>query len=275
MAVSTFYARFGDARRIRRSVLCVGLDPDPALLPAGVSASRKSIRAFLHRVVSGTAEMAVAYKPNLAFFESFPFGEVLLEDTVADIRTAAPHALIVADAKRGDISNTTQGYARAVFERFGFDAVTANPYMGIESLEPFIKYENRATIVLCLTSNPGASEFQMVGTPPLFEQVASAVAARHATAGNLWLVVGATRSTAGIRRVRALAPSVPLLVPGVGAQGGDLEAVLRICGADCLVNVGRSILYAGKDEAGAERASRDAAQAVVTEMRRILGDNPW
>ena len=273
MALSTFYDRFAQARQAHRSLLCVGLDPDPQLMPAAVSRDRAGMGDFLTRVVAGTAAVAVAYKPNLAFFEALPFGEGLLGDTVERIRTLAPAAQIIGDAKRGDISNTTRGYARAAFERFGFDAVTANAYMGMESLEPFLEYRDRATIVLCLTSNPGANQFQLQGAPPLFEQVARAVAERNTVTRNLWLVVGATRSADGIRRVRELAPSVPLLVPGIGAQGGDLGSVLGLCGGECLVNVGRTVMYATTDLSDTERRAAAAAEAIVAEMRRILGVN--
>lgn len=236
-------------------------------MPQDADVSESGFDDFLLRVVAGTSEVAVAYKPNLAFFEPHAWGEAALVRLVQGIRRLAPGALIIGDAKRGDISNTTRGYARAAFDRFDFDAVTANPYMGLESLEPFIACGDRATMVLCLTSNPGAAEFQNVGTPALFERVAERVAARNAETGNLWLVVGATHSGDEIARVRQLAPRVPILLPGVGAQGGDLKVALGAAGVDCLVNVGRTILYGARSLVQVEDAARGAAAQTVAQMR--------
>lgn len=267
--MSTFYDRFTARRSESQSVLCVGLDPDARLLPPGSTATLDGFVDFIERVVKGTGKHACAYKPNLAFFEALPFGEELLAQTVLLVRRMTPNALLIGDAKRGDISNTSRGYATAAFERWGFDAVTASPYMGIESLEPFLEYRERAVMVLCLTSNPGAQEFQLQGSPPLFEQVAMGVARRNKQSGNLWMVVGATRDGAGIRRVREIAPEVPLLVPGIGAQGGSLETVLGIVGLECLINSGRSIMYAAPELALVEEAARSAASSLVRQMQQI------
>lgn len=257
----------------------MGLDPDPEKIPPGYEAGSHSvddpdgqiepIAEFLGDIVRATADQAVAYKPNLAFYECLGVpGLQLFERVLRTIRETAPGALIIADAKRGDIGNTAERYARAFFEAFDCDAITLSPYMGLDTLEPFTAYADRAVIALCHTSNAGAPEFQTVGEPPLYLRVASAAQELNRRTGNVWLVVGATRDTSSIERIRAAAPDVPFLIPGVGAQGGDLAGALRAAGQDVLINAGRSLLYAADHRAGVAAAARAEADRMLAVMRQ-------
>lgn len=272
--MSTFYENYKRQSERLHSLLCVGLDPRPDLLPRAYSPDFDGFSAFLADVIRALSDLAVAFKPNLAFFEAFDSGDRLLREISSLIRRVAPETLIIADGKRGDIGSTAEAYARSAFVLHDFDALTVNPYMGLESLEPFIGYREKGVIVLCLTSNPGAREYQLHGSPPLFEKIAAAVAARNKTAENLWLVVGATRETDAFSRIREIAPGVPLLVPGIGAQGGDLEGVLQTAGRELLINASRSILYAApqseEDREVIKEKSRQAALQLVETMRRFL-----
>jgi orotidine-5'-phosphate decarboxylase len=198
-----------------------------------------------------------------------PAGWDLLAELVAHIRRIDPKVLLIADAKRGDIGNTAAAYARAFFEVLEFDAITVSPYMGRDTIEPFLAYPDRAAIVLCLTSNPGAEDFEMTGDPPLFLRVAREVSALHEQHGNVWMVVGATRAADQVNAVREAAPGVPWLVPGVGAQGGSMSDVIAVTDGDVLINASRSILYAGKTRDEVVAASRNAALELVEEMRRV------
>lgn len=264
--MSTFYARFLTRRAYARSVLCIGLDPDPALQPPEFR-TPVSMVDYLLRIAQATAPYAAAFKPNVAFFEAQgPEGWDSFARLIDGIRRFAPDVPIVADAKRGDLANTARFYAKTFFETYPCDGLTVNPYMGMDSLEPYLEHKDRGVFVLCLTSNPGASDFQMSGDPPLFEAVALAMENQNKKSGNVWMVGGATRSTEQLKRIKTLAPSVPLLVPGIGAQGGDLASVLSVTGPNALVNASRSILYAdpqGDFAAGAEKAAR-----VLTEQMR-------
>ena len=271
--MSSFYDRYSTERRRKGSVLCVGLDPDPARLPEGYDRGDiiPAIRSFLADVIRATGELAVAYKPNLAFFEVLgPRGMELFADVLEEVRSLAPEALIIADAKRGDVGHTAERYAKTFFETYQCDAVTLRPYMGMDTIDPFLAYRERAAIVLCHTSNAGAPEFQESGEPPLYLRMAAAVATRNEETGNLWMVVGATRDPASIRRIRDEAPDVPLLVPGVGAQGGDLEGVLEAAGQDVLIYAGRAILYAAPERDGVARAAAAEAERLVRVMRTYL-----
>ncbi len=275
---NSFRARFEAQRREKRSVLCVGLDPDPEKIPGayhGTAGALKSPRQiifdFLCDIVEATAAAAVAYKPNLAFYECLgPEGMALFDDVLRLIREKAPGALIVADAKRGDIGNTAGRYAQAFFEAYDCDAITLSPYMGMDTLEPFTAYPDRAVIALCHTSNAGAPEFQSAGEPPLYMRVARAAQKMNAESGNLWLVVGATRDGSSIERIRAAAPDVPFLIPGVGAQGGDLEGALRAAGPDVLINAGRALLYGGQDREGVIAAAQAEADRMLAVMRQVF-----
>ena len=268
--MSTFNEIFARRRARLGSVLCVGLDPDPSRLPRGYSDDRDGWRAFITDITRATAHATVAYKPNLAFFEALDYGDALLKDVVRVIREEAGDALIIADGKRGDIGNTARAYARAIFERFDFDAATVNPYMGMESLEPFYGYANKATIALCLTSNPGAAEYQLRGEPPLYEQVARDASRLNEKTGNIWLVAGATRAAEQLKRLRELAPGVPFLVPGIGAQGGDPRQVLEAAGPDVLLNVTRSVMYASETRDDTPARIKAAAEAVVAQTADLL-----
>lgn len=272
--MSTFYERFRNGRERLRSLLCVGLDPRPDLLPRAYAPDFHGFRIFLEDIVESVSDLAVAFKPNLAFFEAFDFGHQLLREMSALIGLHAPGALIIADGKRGDIGSTAEAYARSTFELHDFDALTVHPYMGLESLEPFYRYRERGVIILCLTSNPGAREYQLSGSPPLFEKIATDVAALNKKTGNLWLVVGATRGVENFVRIREIAPEVPLLIPGIGAQGGDLKAVLQTAGCELLINASRSILYAAprseENRDVIKEKSRLAALQLVETMRRFL-----
>lgn len=270
--MSTFYDRFLARRGALRSVLCVGIDPDPAAIPNSDSGIEGTF-SFLREIIQATAPYACAYKPNVAFFEVLgPAGWDLFGRIVQCIRREAPEALIVADAKRGDLANTARFYAETFFKTYNCDGLTVNPYMGMESLAPYDQFSDRGVFALCLTSNPGAVDFQMQGSPPLFEQVARSVQERNAITRNYWMVAGATRDADSLSRIKSIAPSVPLLIPGVGAQGGELGVVLRNCGADVLVNASRSILYAYKEHSGVSRgeAAARSAKNVVDEMRSLL-----
>ena len=248
-------------------MLCVGLDPDPIRFPAAFSKDAASIAHFLSAIVTATADVACAFKPQIAHFAAAG-AESALEEVIATVREEAPHALLILDAKRGDIGSTAAMYAREAFERYSADAVTVNPYLGTDGLAPFLEYEDRGTIILCRTSNPSGAEFQ--NTPaqtPLYERVASMAAERWNARDNVMLVAGATQP-GELKRIRAIAPTVPLLVPGIGAQGGDIDAVVA-AGLDVddwglVVSSSRAILYAsdGQDFEDAARAeairTRDA-----------------
>lgn len=218
--------------------------------------------AFLRAIIAATADLACAYKPQIAHFSAIGAESTLVE-SIATIRELAPHAVVILDAKRGDIGSTAAMYAREAFERYGADAVTLNPYLGTESLEPFFEYEDRGTVILCRTSNPGAGEIQdWPRADPLYARVARLAASKWNPQGNLMLVAGATHP-AELRRIRELAPDIPLLVPGLGAQGGDLEAAvdagLDARGWGLVVNSSRAILYAGS---GADFATEARTEAM-------------
>ncbi|MGC1853189.1 MAG: orotidine-5'-phosphate decarboxylase [Solirubrobacterales bacterium] len=256
--------------------LVVGLDPDPKRLPHSVeprAAAVERVVEFNRQIVEATAGVAAAYKPNAAFYEALGAdGFRALSETVAEIRRSAPDAAVILDAKRADIGSTNAGYVAAVFDQLGADAVTVHPYLGGEALTPFLERAEKLVFVLARTSNPGAGEFQdlVADDVPLYRQVARAVARDWNAAGNCGLVVGATYPEE-MRAIRADVPAVmPLLVPGVGAQGGDVTAVVtanREAGSDAfLIAASRSILYASSGEDFAE-AAHTAAAALDAEIR--------
>ncbi|MBR31157.1 MAG: orotidine-5'-phosphate decarboxylase [Spirochaetaceae bacterium] len=269
--MSTFYTRYRERREAIKSVLCVGLDPDPARLPDGYESGAQGAGDHLRDVVDATHDLAVAYKPNAAFFESMgSAGWELLKDVIQYIRKRAPGALIVLDAKRGDLGNTASHYAAAIFDDLEADSVTLNPYMGKESLIPFLERKDRASFILCLTSNSGARDLQYHGDPPLYQHVARLCRQWHDEFKNLGLVVGATRDPEELSRVRELAPGMIFLVPGVGSQGGDLNEVLRKAGDDVLINSSRSILFASHNRAELPEKCRAEASSLVEKMRPYL-----
>ena len=262
-----FAARLAAAHDHSDSLLCVGLDPDPKRFPSGFSRDGDGVKAFNRLIIDATAEHVCAFKPQIAYFAALG-AEAALEDCIATIRDRAPHALVILDAKRGDIGDTAALYAREAFERYDADAVTVNPYLGTDSLEPFLAYEDRATIVLCRTSNVGGGEFQAEPSEaPLYLRVARCAAEDWSQRGNVMLVAGATHPVE-LAEIRRAAPTIPLLVPGVGAQGGDplavLAAGLDASGRGVLVNSSRAILYASSGNDFAEAAGAAAAELAAT-----------
>jgi orotidine-5'-phosphate decarboxylase len=265
-----FHSQLRRAWGTSGSMLCVGLDPDPARFPAEV---RESVFDFCAAIVDATADTVCAFKPQIAYFAAVG-AEPELERICTHIRDQHPHVLLVLDAKRGDIGSTADQYAREAFDRYGAHVVTVNPYLGTDSVEPFLRHPDGGVFVLCRTSNPGSGDFQSleVDDEPLYVHVARRVADEWNSIGDCGLVVGATYPDE-LRRVRSLVGDLPLLVPGVGAQGGDVEATVRAgtdsTGYGMVINSSRAILYAssGADFADAARAAalttRDAIQSFV------------
>lgn len=258
----SFNARLREAIDLQGSLLCVGLDPRLERL-------EEPIEDFCRRIIDATIEAAVAFKPNSAFFEQLGSkGWQALETVVRHVGGAR---VVILDAKRGDIGPTAEAYARAVFRALGADAVTVNPYLGGDAVTPFLADAQRGAFVLCHTSNPGAQDFQTLDVEgrPLYLHVAERVASVWNDADNAGLVVGATYPAA-LAAVRDLAPRLPFLVPGIGAQGGDLEAALAAGldagGRGLIINSSREILYAG-DPAASARRLRDAVNAARARYR--------
>ena len=241
------------------SLLCVGLDPDPTRFPGHLRGREDAIFAFCAAIADATAPYACAFKPQIAYFASAG-AEDQLESLLAHLRQTHPQIPVVLDAKRGDIGATAEHYAREVFERYRADAVTLSPFMGHDSIEPFLAHAGRGIFVLCRTSNPGGDDLQMldVGGERLYERVARLAAGRWNRSGQLGLVVGATYP-AELARVRAIVGDLPLLVPGIGAQGGDVQASVQAgqtgTGSGMLINSSRAILYASPGEDFAQAAA--------------------
>ena len=252
----------------RDSLLCVGLDPDPAKFPAHLQGRPDAILAFCTQIVDATADLVCCFKPQIAYFAAHR-AEDQLEALIEHIHAAHPDTPVILDAKRGDIGSTAEQYAIEAFERFKADAITVNPYMGRDSVDPYLAWPDKGVILLCRTSNPGGSDLQFleVDTPhgrmKLYEHVARTVADDWNASGNCALVVGAT-FPAEIARVRALVGDMPLLVPGIGAQGGDIAATLAAGrtanGSGLMINSSRAVLYAGKGEDFAQAARRVAQE---------------
>jgi len=262
----------------KKSFLCVGLDTDITKIPEVLFDSCDDpMFVFNKRIIDATADLCVAYKPNLAFYESLGLeGWDVLERTIDYIRTNYPDQFIIADAKRGDIGNTSAMYARTFFGTMDFDAVTVAPYMVEDSVTPFLTYENKWVILLALTSNKGAFDFQFLQDKEtnerLFEKVLH-TSTQWGNTDNMMYVVGATKAEM-LQDIRAIIPNHFLLVPGVGAQGGSLQEVAKYgMNAECglLVNSSRQILYASSGEDFAE-AARLEALAVKQEMEQLLKD---
>ncbi len=289
----TFLDMLGAAERHNGSLLCVGLDPDPAKFPARLRGDSRRIYDFCAAVVDATADLVIAFKPQIAYFAAHR-AEDQLERLMAHMRRVAPQVPVILDAKRGDIGSTAEQYALEAFERYGADAVTLSPFMGFDSLQPYLKYHGKGAFLLCRTSNPGGDDLQsqrlasVAGTPLLYEHVARLAQGPWNLNGQLGLVVGATYP-AEIERVRGVAPTLPLLIPGVGAQGGDAAATVKagwraLKGetlAPIVVNSSRAILYAssGDDFAPAARLEavktrdllRAAQQAALGELAPSRG----
>lgn len=256
------------------SFLCVGLDPDIKKIPQHLLKEENPLLAFNKAIIDATAQYAVAYKPNLAFYESLGVeGWVAMEETVKYIKEKYPDQFIIADAKRGDIGNTSQLYARSFFEHLDVDAITVAPYMGEDSVTPFLGYDGKWVILLALTSNKGSHDFQLIEDKEgkrLFEHVLE-TSAKWASSDEMMYVVGATQG-AMFQDIRKVSPKSFLLVPGVGAQGGSLEEVAKYgmiedCGL--LVNSSRGIIYASNGEDFAEAAARES-EKLANDMRELL-----
>ncbi|MEA3152174.1 MAG: orotidine-5-phosphate decarboxylase [Gammaproteobacteria bacterium] len=260
---TTFADRLNRAQIESGSLVCIGLDPDPAKLPPDVASEPEPFLAFNRRIVDATAHLAAAYKPQIAFYSALG-KERELVDSIRYIRERAPHALVILDAKRNDIGNTAEAYAREAFDRYGADAVTVNPYMGEDSLRPFLARPDRGAILLCRTSNPGARDFQdlLIDGLPLYRRVAERADRDWNAARNVMLVVGATYP-AEMAELRQAHPALGFLVPGIGAQGGDLDSTLAAGldaqGTGLLINSSRGIIYAGG-------GTSDAIRAAATEL---------
>lgn len=260
----TFTEQLANAWAKNNSLLCVGLDPDPAKFPAHMQGKPNAIFEFCAAIVDATADLVCSFKPQIAYFAAHR-AEDQLEALIEHIHTNHPGVPVVLDAKRGDIGSTAEQYAVEAFERFKADAVTINPYMGRDSVEPWLAYPDKGVILLCRTSNPGGSDLQFlnVGQEKLFERVARLVADEWNTNGQCALVVGAT-FPAEIARVREIVGDIPLLVPGIGAQGGDIEATVKAGqttnGTGLMINSSRAILYADKGEGFAQAARRVALE---------------
>ncbi|MBS1196404.1 MAG: orotidine 5-phosphate decarboxylase, subfamily 2 [Proteobacteria bacterium] len=266
----TFTQSLAAAWQKNNSLLCVGLDPDPAKFPAHLKGRDKAILEFCTAIVNATADLVCCFKPQIAYFAARR-AEDQLEALIAHIHDRHPGVPVILDAKRGDIGSTAEQYAVEAFERFGADAVTINPYLGRDSVEPYLAYPDKGVILLCRTSNPGGSDLQFLdvgGGEKLYERVARLVANEWNTSGQCALVVGAT-FPAEIARVREIVGDLPLLVPGIGAQGGDIEATVKAGrtanGNGLMINSSRAILYAGKDEnfaAAARQAALETKNAI-------------
>jgi orotidine-5'-phosphate decarboxylase len=267
----TFIQLLQRAEAQNHSLLCVGLDPDPARFPAQLKGDASRIYDFCAAIVDATADLAMAFKPQIAYFAAHR-AEAQLERLVAHIKRVAPHVPVILDAKRGDIGSTAEQYALEAFERYGADAVTLSPFMGFDSVQPYLKRHGKGAFLLCRTSNPGGDDLQnqrlasVDGQPLVYEHLARLAQGPWNENGQLGLVVGATYPKE-IERVRELAPTLPLLIPGVGAQGGDAMATVRAglrtdaAGAitgSVIVNSSRAILYASQDSDFAQTARAEA-----------------
>ncbi len=272
----TFLAQLSAAAAQNNSMLCVGLDPEPSKFPGALQGNANKIYDFCAAIVDATADTVIAFKPQIAYFAAHR-AEGQLERLMAHMRRVAPWVPIILDAKRGDIGSTAEQYAIEAFERYGADAVTLSPFMGFDSVQPYLKYHDKGAFLLCRTSNPGGDDLQnqrlasVTGEPLLYEHVAKLAQGPWNLNGQLGLVVGATYP-AEIERVRAIAPTLPLLIPGVGAQGGDAVATVRAgwrSNGPIIVNSSRAVLYAssGDDFAAAARrvalATRDTLQRAL------------
>ena len=266
-----FSTRLHRAWERSNSLVCVGLDPDPRRFPSPLGISVDDIETFCRTIVDATADSVCAFKPQIAYFAAHS-AERALERVCDHVRREHPDVVLILDAKRGDIGDTAEMYAREAFERYGADAVTVNPFLGTDSLEPFFARRDRGVIVLCRTSNPGSHEVQnalvvrddddgnnVAGTEPLYERIARRAATDWSQRADVGLVVGATQPTE-LKRVRDIVGDLPLLVPGVGAQGGDPATVMQhgatARGTGLIVNSSRAILYASSNDDYAVAARR-------------------
>jgi orotidine-5'-phosphate decarboxylase len=272
--MTTFIDKLAGAERANASMLCVGLDPDPARFPEPMRGDASRIFDFCREIVDATRDLVIAYKPQIAYFAANR-AEDQLERLIAHIHRSAPEVPVILDAKRGDMGTTAEQYAREVFERYGADAVTLSPFLGFDSVEPYLRHTGKGVILLCRTSNPGGADLQeqrLGSGERLYEHIARLAAGPWNTSGQVGLVVGAT-FPAEIARVRELAPRLPLLIPGIGAQGGDAAATVHAgwrgtaatTTAPIIVSSSRAVLYASRGENFAQ-AARQAALATRAEL---------
>jgi len=269
-----FVADIGKRWTDANTMVCVGLDPEPAKFPARFRDDPDAVFGFCRAIVDATADLVCAFKPQIAHFAALG-AEDALQRLIAHIHAAHPGVPVILDAKRGDIGSTAQNYAVEAFDRYGADAVTVNPYLGRDSLQPFLDRADKGVVILCRTSNAGAGDLQdlVVDGRPLYQHVAAKVAQEWNAHRNCLLVVGATWPQQ-LREVRAIVGDVPFLVPGVGAQGGDVEAVVTngctTDGTGLLVSSSRAILYAsrGDDFTDAARAAALALRDDINRYRR-------
>jgi orotidine-5'-phosphate decarboxylase len=266
----TFLEQLQGAERQNGSLLCVGLDPEPSKFPAGLKGDASKIYDFCAKMVDATADLAISFKPQIAYFAAHR-AEDQLEKLMVHMRRNAPHVPIILDAKRGDIGATAEQYAIEAFERYGADAVTLSPFMGFDSVQPYLKHHGKGAFLLCRTSNPGGDDLQnqrlasVAGQPLLYEHIAKLAQGPWNLNGQLGLVVGATYP-AEIERVRSLAPTLPLLIPGVGAQGGDAVATIKagyrqsqgLTTGAVIVSSSRAILYASSGDDFVQAARHEA-----------------
>ncbi len=266
----TFLEQLQGAERQNGSLLCVGLDPEPGKFPASMKGDASKIYDFCAQIVDATADLAISFKPQIAYFAAHR-AENQLEKLMAHMRRIAPHVPVILDAKRGDIGATAEQYALEAFERYGADAVTLSPFMGFDSVQPYLKHHGKGAFLLCRTSNPGGDDLQnqrlasVEGQPLLYEHIAKLAQGPWNVNGQLGLVVGATYP-AEIERVRSLAPTLPLLIPGVGAQGGDAVATIKagyrqsqgVTSGAVIVSSSRAILYASSGPDFAQAARNEA-----------------
>jgi len=275
---NTFNQQLQSAWASQGSMLCVGFDPDPKRLPLSLQGRPEGIYEFCREIADATADLVCAFKPQFAYFAS-QRAEAQLEKLIKHLKDKYPHIPVILDSKRGDIGSTADHYALEAFDRYGADAVTVNPYMGFDTIEPYLKHAGKGVIVLCRTSNPGGSDLQFLNVAPngepLYLHVAKLAAQQWNSSGQISLVVGATFPEE-IAKVRAIVGDMPLLIPGIGAQGGDIEATVSAGkisgkpGMGMIINSSRAILYAssGSDFAQAARevatTTRDALRAAAT-----------
>ncbi|MBL8305854.1 MAG: orotidine-5'-phosphate decarboxylase [Rubrivivax sp.] len=270
--MTDFRSRLVAAQAANDSMLCVGLDPEPAKFPAPWTGDASRIFDFCAAIVDATRDLVCAFKPQIAYFAA-QRAEDQLERLLAHIREVAPAVPVILDAKRGDIGATAEQYAKEAFERYRADAVTLSPFMGHDSIAPYMRHEGKGLILLCRTSNPGGDDLQaqaLEGGEKLYERIARLAAGPWNASGQLALVVGATYPDE-VARVRELAPTLPLLIPGIGAQGGDAQATVRAGwrpGGPIIVSSSRAILYAfsAGHDAGFAAAARQAALAARQQL---------
>ena len=274
---NTFTQQLQSAWASQGSMLCVGFDPDPKRLPTIFQGKPEGIFEFCREIADATADTVCCFKPQFAYFAS-QRAEAQLEKLTRYLKDQYPHIPVILDSKRGDIGSTADHYALEAFERYGADAVTVNPYMGFDTIEPYLKHAGKGVIVLCRTSNPGGSDIQFLNVAPngepLYLHIAKLAAQQWNTSGQISLVVGATFPEE-IAKVRAIVGEMPLLIPGIGAQGGDIDATVKAGsipnkpGAGMMINSSRAILYASSSNDFAEAArkvaitTRDALRAAT------------